>query len=131
MMEHKVENIEDTWHGACHDSRNLIKQLAKMANIEAAGINRMVLVLDSRDAPRLYTQMMLDKKNANVELTPVPLVVEEKDYPVDHMTLLNQKNVADIQERAEQEAKNREWNRANTTTDKNEKFQTFAPLPKE
>lgn len=130
-MEHKVENIEDTWHGAALDSRSLIKQIAKMANIEAAGINRMVLVLDCRDAPRLYTQMMLDKKNANVELTPVSLVVEEKDYPVDHMTLPNQKNVADIQERAEQEAKDREWNRANTTTDKNEKFQTFAPLPKE
>lgn len=128
MSVHKVENIEDTWHGPAHDSRNLMKQIAKMANIEACGINRMILVLDARDAPRLYTQCMLDKVNANVELHPVPIVAEERNYPVDFMTLPNQKLAEDAQEQAEQDAKDKECGRINTTTDKNKEWETFAPL---
>lgn len=89
-MEHKIENIEDTWHGSAVDSVSLMKQLAKMANIEACGLRRMVLVLDVNCCPMLYTEAFLDKKNSDVELVPTELKVEEKAVAVDTTTMQNE-----------------------------------------
>lgn len=87
-MGHKIKNIADTYNGAYLDSQALIRQLAKMANVEAAGIRRMVLVVDVYEPPRLYTEHFLDKLNSQgVELSPVPMKVEEKHVDVSTTSL--------------------------------------------
>ena len=56
----------------------LMKQLAEMANMEFAGINRMVLILDIDQAPTLYVESFLDvKKCQDVKLAKTDLDVKQ------------------------------------------------------
>lgn len=82
---------EKKWNGALHDSRDLMLQLAKMANIEQAGICRMVLVLDVEQFPVLYAEQFLDRKSSEgVQLVPVKLNVERARVPMDITTFQNE-----------------------------------------
>lgn len=82
---------EKKWNGALHDSRDLMLQLAAMANIEQAGLRRMVLVLDIEQSPVLYTEQFLDKKSSEgVQLVPVKLNVERARVPMDITTFQNE-----------------------------------------
>jgi hypothetical protein len=61
-----------------NDSRDLMHQIAKMANVELAGINRMVLVLEPFSPPQLYIKTFVNSK----VLQPVNLKPIEADVLV-------------------------------------------------
>jgi hypothetical protein len=68
--------MADKYLGAETDSIQLMRQLAKMANIEWGGFVKMVLVLSVDDMPRLFTEGVLSPVG-DEQLVPVKLEAEQ------------------------------------------------------
>jgi hypothetical protein len=67
-----------------NDGRALMRQLARMANLEEGLIKKMVLVLDCDDIPRLFVETYLDTdKCQNEELVPTKLEVSDQPVIID------------------------------------------------
>lgn len=90
-----------------HDCRILMHQLAHMANISLAGVQRMVLVLDIEDIPKLYVKMLLQESEGFLNTVPVEPITA--DVEVDPDTY--------------------EVKAIPTTTVHNKTLKTFAPKP--
>lgn len=71
MNETKTYSPRPQWN-----SIPLMKQLAKMAGMENAGIKRMVLVLDCECLPTLYVESNLDANKMEPLIEDVPLAVK-------------------------------------------------------
>lgn len=65
-METSSRKPENKFNGPYCATDEMMRYIAKMANMEYAGITRMILVLDVEDFPRLYTSSFLDDKKVNI-----------------------------------------------------------------
>lgn len=77
------------------DSLSLMRQLAKMAGMETAGIQHMILVLDVEDIPRLYTAGLIRTETPDAQLEiPEGEVISHQPIPnpivIDATTMQNQ-----------------------------------------
>jgi len=67
---------EKKWNGVYTDSRPLMRCMAEMANVDQAGIRRMVLDLRLDSTPTLYVETFLDVVRARTtDLPPVEVKV--------------------------------------------------------
>ena len=78
-----TEKPQGKYSGPVTDCRPLMLQIASMANMDYAGIRRMVLVLDVNDIPRLYVESNLDRERSEgveLEKTPLDVKLEKVDF---------------------------------------------------
>lgn len=102
------------------DPRPLMRQLARMADMEPAPIRRMVLVLDVECVPTLFVETFLNHNEEQLVNTPLAV----SDVPV----IVSATDIWLGKTQSEQ-TKTNAYEMLETTSMQNMKYRTFAPKP--